>query len=124
LIKLEVFRFIVVGLISNIIIFLIYLLLTGFGLNAKMAMTLLYCVGVIQTFVFNKKWTFRFSGKSELTFIRYCLVYLMAYLLQLIALIIFVDYIGLAHQWVMAVLIMVSAVLIFIAQKLWVFRST
>lgn len=115
-------RYIVVGIASNSIGYLLYIVLTSLGLGPKLAMTLLYCVGVMQTFFFNRKWSFGFEGNATSAMVRYTTIYLLGYLIQLVALMQLVDRAGLPHQWVMAVLIVVMAVFFFLGQKYWVFR--
>ena len=114
-------RFAIVGLLSNAILYVIYLALTNFGLGPKIAMSTLYVVGVIQTFFFNKKWSFRFAGTVAPALVRYATVYALGYLINLLALMIFVDNAGFAHQYVQGAMILIIAVLLFIAQRFWVF---
>lgn len=117
-------RYVVVGLASNAVIYVVYLALTQLGMGPKLAMSLLYCLGVLQTFVFNKTWSFRFEGAATPALVRYATVYAMGYVIQFLALMLLVDRMGLPHQWVMGVLILFMALLLFIAQKFWVFRHT
>lgn len=117
-------RYVVVGLTSNAVIYMAYIVLTHLGMGPKLAMSLLYCVGVLQTFVFNKKWSFRFEGAATPTFVRYATVYAAGYVIQLLMLMLLVDLMGLPHQWVMGILILFMAMLLFIVQKFWVFRNT
>ena len=58
----QFFRYAIVGLISNVILYLAYLLLTGLGLGHKTAMTLLYAVGILQSFLLNRQWTLGLHG--------------------------------------------------------------
>lgn len=115
-------RYAVVGLLSNAFVYAIYLALTHLGLGPKLAMSLVYCIGVLQTFVFNKTWTFQFSGTTAPAFARYAAIYASGYLINVFALIVLVDRINLPHQWVMAGLILFMAAFFFIGQKFWVFR--
>ena len=115
-------RYLVVGLASNAVIYVGYLLLTQLGMGSKLAMSLLYGVGVLQTFVFNKKWSFRFEGAAAPALVRYATVYALGYFIQFLSLALLVDRMGLPHQWVMGVLILIVAMFLFLAQKLWVFR--
>lgn len=52
-------RYATVGLVSNAVGFMLYLAFTAACMEHKMAMTLLYGIGVAQTFIFNKRWSFR-----------------------------------------------------------------
>lgn len=115
-------RYAIVGLASNAIGYGLYIVLTGLGLGPKLAMSLLYCIGVVQTFVFNKKWSFRFDGAAAPAIVRYATVYAVGYCFNFLALMLLVDHVGLPHQWVMAGLVVFMAVFFFIGQKFWVFR--
>lgn len=115
-------RYVIVGLASNAVIYIAYIVLTLVGMGPKLAMSLLYGVGVLQTFVFNKNWSFRFDGAATPALVRYATVYATGYVIQFLALMLLVDQIGLPHQWVMGALILFIALLLFLAQKYWVFR--
>ncbi|HVW52317.1 MAG TPA: GtrA family protein [Trinickia sp.] len=119
----EAIRFAVVGVVSNGVLYLLYLAARHLGLQHTLAMTVAFVVGVAQTFVANRSWSFRSRAGVAPTFVRYVIVYLMAYLLNLTASIIFVDYLGFEDRLVQAFMVCLIAVLLFAAQKLWVFRS-
>ena len=114
-------RYVFVGLVSNAFLFGIYSLLTGYGMGPKLAMSLLYFLGVIQTFVFNKHWTFRFNGSATPALKRYAMAYALGYLINFSALILLVDEMGLSPLWVQGMLIVVIALVLFLAQRYWIF---
>ena len=116
----QVIWFGVVGFASNLVLSSAYLRLTNIGLRHKFAMSILYVVGVLQTFVFNKKWTFRHYGHQMVTFMRYVILYVVGYLINLIVM---VDQLGYSHERVQGVTVLVLAVLLFVLQKAWIFRS-
>lgn len=120
----QLVRYSIVGLTSNGFGYLLYLGLTYLGMGPKLAMSLLYCVGVLQTFVFNKKWSFRFQGDATPALVRYAAIYAVGYGINFLALMLLVDQMGFPHQWVMGVLVLFMAVFFFVAQKFWVFRQT
>ncbi|MBL8452970.1 MAG: GtrA family protein [Zoogloea sp.] len=120
----QLLRYAVVGIASNALLYLAYLALTSAGVEPKLAMSLLYALGVIQTFYFNKTWSFRHGGTHGPAFIRYCISYGLGYLFNLVALYVLVDRLGHPHQRVQGALILCTAALLFLLQKLWVFRST
>jgi putative flippase GtrA len=115
-------RYVVVGLASNLVCYLAYLGLSALGMDPKLAMTILYAVGVLQTFFFNKKWTFKQDGAVPAAFYRYCIAYGAGYLLNLAVLYVLVDLQGYPHQLVQATMIVVLAMMLFLSQKFWVFR--
>ena len=120
---LQTFRYIVVGLASNLALYVFYLILTttDIGLGHKVAMSLLYLVGMLQTFVFNKRWTFSHRGDIRNSTLRYFAVYATGYFLNLALLHIFVDKLGWSHEIVQGLAIIGIAMLLFLAQKYWVF---
>jgi len=115
-------RYVVVGLASNAFIYAIYIVLTYLGIGPKLAMTLLYGVGVLQTFVFNKNWSFRFDGAATPALARYAMAYGAGYAINFLALVVLVDRAGLPHMWVQGVMILVVALMLFLLQRHWVFR--
>ena len=117
-------RFAIVGALSNGLLFLFYLGLTSMGVGHKLAMSVLYAAGVMQTFFFNKKWTFRHDGETRRALLRYWLAYGIGYVLNLAVLIILVDWAGFPHQVVQGVMIVVLAILLFLLQKFWVFAPS
>lgn len=119
----QFFRYAFVGLVSNAAIYALYVVLTNLGMGPKLAMSLLYFVGVLQTFVFNRQWSFQFDGPTTPALVRYFLAYVVGYGLQFLALVLLVDRMGLPHQWVMGFLILLIALFLFVAQKFWIFRD-
>lgn len=116
-------RFVTIGIISNALLFVLYLLMTELGMGYNLAATLAYMIGVSQTFVFNRGWTFRDRGAVWPTFARYVAIYAFGYLCNMVALFVLVDRAGFPHQWVQGVTILVLAVMLFLVQKFWVFRG-
>lgn len=94
------------------------------GFGSKVAMSILYGVGVAQTFLFNKRWSFRHSGAHGAAFMRYCIAYGLGYVLNWVVLFMLVDRMSYPHQIVQGVMIVALAVMLFLLQKLWVFRGT
>jgi len=116
-------RYVIVGLASNAVIYIVYIILTQLGMGPKLAMSLLYFVGVLQTFVFNKKWSFRFEGDATPALVRYLTAYAVGYVVNLLALSLLVDQVGLPHQLVQGVMIFIVAMMLFVAQRYWVFHQ-
>ena len=117
-------RYALVGLASNFIGYLLYLLLTYFGLGPKSTMTLLYVVGVVQTFYFNRGWSFGHQGSSQGAFLRYVVAYALGYLLNFGLLWFAVDHLQLAHQIVQAAAIFIVATFLFLMHRYWVFPQS
>jgi putative flippase GtrA len=122
--RIQSARYVIVGLASNLVLYLLYLLITALGLEYKIAMTILYVIGTLQTFAFNAHWTFKHRGNNKASLVKYFLAYGACYLINISALIVFVDRIGLPHQLVQGAMILTITVIMFLLQKFWVFRSS
>jgi len=118
----QIARFAVVGFVSNVLLFGLYLLLTNAGLSHAPSMTAVYVIGIAQTFVANRNWTFGHAGRLGSPLVRYVVTYALGYLLNLALLMTLVDGLHLPHAWVQGVLIFVVAAFVFVLQKHWVFR--
>lgn len=114
-------RYVVVGLMSNATGYLLYILLTTLGLGHKTTMTLLYLIGTLQTFIFNKRWTFTYRDGTRKSLLRYLVAYGCCYILNLVILYLFVDQLGLPHVLIQGIAILSIALLLFFIQKYWVF---
>ncbi len=122
MIRAQFTRYVIVGLVSNAILYLGYLALTAFGMGHKLAMTVLYLLGVCQTFFFNRSWSFQDSGWIQGGFVKYATVYGTGYTINWSLLWLFVDELGLPHQMIQGILIFVVAGFIFFSLRYWVFR--
>ena len=114
-------RYGTVGLISNVLLYGAYLGLTALGVTPKVAMTVLYAIGVTFTFVFNRAWTFRYRRNDPRSFARYVATYALGFVFNLAGLIVAVDMWGWPHRPVQGVFVLMTALLIFTLLKLWVF---
>lgn len=123
-IRNQLVRYGIVGVASNGLIYVLYLFITWLGVEPKLAMTSLYLLGVGQSFVFNRKWSFQFFGSTSAALVRYVIAYAVGYGINLVALMVCVDQLDMPHQPVQAVMIVVVAGLLFLAQRYWVFPQT
>lgn len=112
----------VVGVASNAMLYLLYILATTLGAGHKTSMTVLYALGVVQTFVANRSWSFRHKGPARMAFLRYLVAYLLAYLLNLSVMHVLVDELGYSDRAVQACMVIIVAVVMYLLQKYWVFR--
>jgi putative flippase GtrA len=116
-------RFVVVGVLSNLVLYIFYLLFSTLGMGHKLAMTIMYVIGVAQTFVFNRNWTFAHRGSPGPALLRYLISYALGYFLNLFVLWWLVDRLGYPHELVQAAMIILLAVAFFLTQRYWIFRQ-
>ncbi|WP_420600111.1 GtrA family protein [Neptuniibacter sp.] len=119
----QLFSYLFIGLVTNISGYFLYFLITYFLGHPKLTMTFVYSLGALLGFLANRRFTFRHDGHIGTAGIRYLVVQLSGYLLNLLLLIVFVDYLGIAHQLVQAVAIVVVAIFLFVSLRCFVFKS-
>ena len=119
----QVIRFGLVGVAHNGAAYLLYLLLTWLGVEPKLVVAVCYPIGVLISYLGNKKFTFRHTGGNAGTFFRFVLTYASGYVVNLAGLYVFFDILGYPHQWVQLVLMVFLAGYFFLLQKFFVFSG-
>ena len=116
-------HYVVVGLGSNLTLYLGHLFLTYIGMGYKTAMSLLYAAGTSLTFVFNRNWTFRHHGHISRGFLRYSVMYPAGYFIDLIGPYLLVDIAGYPHQVIQLLIAILLAIVFFVLMRSWVFSD-
>lgn len=119
----QIVKYAYVGIAVNLTGYLIYLLVTYYWFTPRVAVTVLYCFGVIASFIGNKRLTFSFAGNFTRCLVKYIIVHLIGYFINLLILTAFVYSYGYPHQLVQLVAILIVAIYLFIAQKFFVFKG-
>lgn len=117
----QVGKFLLSGLVVNASAYVVYLLLTVFGVGHKTAMTLVFVAGMLLSYNMNRRWTFAFREAGTVTRWRFVAAYATAYGLNLSSMWLAVDLMGMPHYWVQAANLAVISALLFLAQKYWIF---
>jgi putative flippase GtrA len=120
----QLIRYGLVGVATNLAMYVVYLLITYLGVEPKKAMTLVYLVGASIGFIGHRNWSFSHRGSAINSAIRYIAAHLSGYVLNLLILVVFVDRLGYAHQVVQGVAIIVLAMYLFVVFKYFVFPKT
>jgi len=117
----QLFRYGLVGIVINLALYFFYLIITYFGTEPKLSMTIAYVVGVFLGFIGHRTWTFLHKGALLGSGARYVVAHISGYLINLFILLTFVDKLGYPHQWVQAVAIFVVAAFLFVVFRYFVF---
>jgi putative flippase GtrA len=120
---IQLFRFGLIGITSNLIGYIIYLSITYVGVTPKIAVSLLYGVCASIGFWGNRKLTFAHKGSLISAGVRYIIVHVFGYFINLSILIMMVDILGYDHQIVQAFAIFVVSIFLFLAFKFFVFEK-
>jgi len=121
---LQFFFYALIGVITNVLGYATYLTLTYLSGAPKLTMTALYLVGASIGFLANRRFTFRHDGGIGVTGVRYVLVQVAGYLLNLVLLLLFVDWFDFPHQIVQAIAIVVVAIFLFVVLRIFVFAPS
>lgn len=119
----QLLRYASVGLAANLIGYVVYLALTFFSVEPKIAMTAVYLAGLTASYLGNSQWTFTQSRGTLSTMIGYGCAHVFGYAINFCLLYIFVDLFGYPHQIVQAVAIVVVACFLFVVFKTLVFAE-
>ncbi len=119
----QLLRYGIVGIISNLSGYLVFLAITFAGVDPKAAMTFLYAVGATVGFFGNRKWAFSHNGNAARAAVGYAVAHVIGYLLNLAMLYVFVDRLGYKYQIVQGLAVFVLAGYLFLTFKFVVFRA-
>ena len=119
----QVVRFGLVGVLNNLLGYLIYLVVTWFWLEPKLAVTLLYPVGALTAYLGHAKYAFAYQGAHSHGLLRYIVAQLFGYTVNVLLLFIFVDRLHFPHQAVQAAAIFIVGGLLYLLFRFWVFRT-
>lgn len=123
MIRRQFARWVIVGVVTNTVLYLAYLALTRSLLAPKVAMTVVYVAGVLLGFAGNRLWSFEHAGRIDTALLRYVGVYALGYVINFAGLEIGVEMLGFAHEWVQGAMVIVVAAVMFLMQKLFVFAG-
>ncbi|WP_115707527.1 GtrA family protein [Legionella sainthelensi] len=111
------------GIAINVLGYFIFLLMTHFNMAPKIAMTMIYLFCALGSYLSNWRLTFKGSGSFSSTSIRFLITHISGYSINLLLLLIFVDYLGYSYYEIQAIAIIIVAAYLFIVFKLFVFPS-
>ena len=117
----QLIRYGVVGILNNLLGYVLYLLLTFYGLAPKIAITILYPIGMTITYFSHSTFSFSYQGRKLGSVLRYALTYFIAYGMNFMMLLILSDKLMFPHQAVQASAIFVVSGIVFLMLKYFVF---
>lgn len=117
----QVVRYGVVGVLNNLLGYLIYLLITFLGVDPKIVITMLYPVGAVTAYFGHLKYSFSYREGYVNALPRYVLAHLAGYGVNFMMLFILYDKLKFPHQAVQALAVFVVAGILFLLFKYFVF---
>lgn len=121
---IQLLYYVIIGLLTNTLGYLLFILLTYLGVGVKITVTCLYLSCALLSYLSNWRITFRKLGTFSATSVRFVAAHLVGYLINLTLLWIFVDNLNFPAYKVQAFAIIFVAGYTFIAFKFFVFTHT
>lgn len=119
----ELLRFIYIGILNNLWGYLIYLILTFWGLSPKTVLVVFYPIGIFIAYRSHKRHSFGFHENSFLVKIKFLTVYLLGFFLNLSILNLLYKKMGYSHQIIQGISIGIVALFNYFLLKNFVFYS-
>lgn len=120
----QLIRFALVGVMNTLVDFCVYQLLLWLGLHYAPAQVLSYSCGLLNSYFFNSRWTFRREKNyTKREFLRFLLVNLCSLALSVLLLRLCYEALGIESNLIAKGIVTVFVMLVnFIANKLFVFK--
>ncbi len=120
----QAIRFGIVGVLNTgITLAVIFVLMKGLGVHYALSNCIGYVVGFLNSFVLNKKWTFRSKGNVGVEGVLFVAVFGVCYLIQLGALVLMKETMGIKADYAQLLAMAVYTGFNFILNKLITFRN-
>jgi len=119
----QVVRYGVVGVLNNLLGYLIYLLVTWLWLDPKVALTLMYPIGATTAYFGHARYSFVYRGRTSHGLLRYAIAHLIGYGTNIGMLYVLSDRMGYPHQLVQAAAIFVVAGVLYLLFRYFVFPN-
>ena len=120
----QLIKFGMVGVMNTLVDFIVYQVLVYFGLHYAVAQCISYSCGLLNSYFFNSRWTFKETKKyTKQEFARFILVNLVSLGISVLLLRLCYEVLGITSDLV-AKLIVTALVMVinFIGNKLFVFK--
>lgn len=120
---IQFIKFAIVGASNTAITFVSYYLLIKLGLHYSIANILAYCVGIVNSYIFNSIWVFKSTSERKSTASKFLVVNLAALSLSTALLFLFVDMFGVNELVAQIIVTLLVLVVNYTANKLWTFKA-
>lgn len=121
--KKEFIKFGIVGVSNTLITFLVYNILLKLGVNYLVANVIGYICGMINGFIWSKKWVFKVEDESKMYFVKFALVNLLSLAVSTGLLMILVKQLSLNSTVAQLITTCITVVINYLLNKVWTFNT-
>lgn len=118
----QISKFIFVGILNTIAGYGAYFILLYLNFYYIFALLISHIIGVTNSFIWNKKWTFRSEGNARREGIKFFSVYGITFMINLFILTFFVEGLKLTPQIGQVVALGICTMISFFGHKYWSFK--
>ena len=119
----QIIRYGITGVLLNIFTYSLYLCLTWLWLTPRQAVTLLYPIGILLSYLSHKKFTFQDRRNASSTITQYLIIYILGYFINLAVIYGLVDILGFPHQLAQILAIFTLAAFSYFSMRQFVFQK-
>ncbi len=115
-------KFVLVGISNNVVAFSVFYLLSRVGYSYFIAFTLCYAAGILNSYIWNKFWTFQSKDRIAYEFFKFTTIYLIAYAVNLAMLAFLIEVFVFNANLSLIISTGLTTLFSFIGHKRWSFR--
>lgn len=121
---MQFFKFGIVGVMNTVSSWIIYYALVFVNINYLIATTIAYFISSIIGYCLNKVWVFKKKEDKKInSVIKYYIVYISSYFLNILCMYIFVDVLGVSKLIAPVLVLFITVPYNFLFSRLWVFKE-
>jgi putative flippase GtrA len=120
---LQWLRFAIVGAGNTLLSWCLYAVLEHVGVHYLLASGLAFAAGALNSYAFNRRWTFRSRGRPAPEALRFGAVQCIGLALDVCLLYVLVHHVGVHHLIAQALVFPVASAVTFTLSRRWAFRA-
>jgi putative flippase GtrA len=120
--RTQLIKFCCVGILNTIVGYGAFFILVNY-LFYLVALLIAHIIGMIQSYIWNKYWIFKTKKFNLGEFIKFNLIYIVVFVVNAVALFVFVDIIHVNPKLSQLLLLPIITIFTFFGQKLWTFKA-
>jgi len=122
---IQLVKYNIVGVLNTAVDFVVYQILTYFGLNYAVAQCISYSCGILNSYFFNSRWTFNSKdNKDKQEFVKFVAVNLISLGISVLLLKVCYNVLDIqSNFWSKAIVTPIVMIINFLGSKLFVFKK-
>lgn len=118
------FKFVLVGILNTCISFIAFILFIGFiSNNYLFALMFSHLLGIVNSYFWNKRWTFNSAHTNSRSVLRFISVYFITFLINLLLLHLLINNVGINKLFSQAFALLATTAISFVGHKYWSFKK-